>query len=93
FLISIVFEVLFGFLASTIVMYFSRVREFRADAGAAELMGDQRPMIEALRALGGMSPGELPKEMAASGISGNTMKALFSSHPPLEARIAALQGE
>ncbi|CAK8716748.1 Protease HtpX-like protein [Candidatus Electrothrix aarhusensis] len=93
FLISIAFEMLFGVLASTIVMYFSRVREFRADAGAAELMGDQRPMIEALRALGGMSPGELPKEMAASGISGNTMKALFSSHPPLEERIAALQGK
>ncbi|MDU9047558.1 MAG: protease HtpX [Candidatus Electrothrix sp. Rat3] len=93
FLISIVFEVLFGFLASTIVMYFSRVREFRADAGAAELMGDQRPMIEALQALGGMTPGELPKEMAASGISGSSMKALFSSHPPLEKRIAALQGK
>lgn len=93
FLTSMVFEVLFGFLASTIVMYFSRIREFRADAGAAELMGDRRPMIEALQALGGISPGELPKEMAASGISGNTMKALFSSHPPLEKRIAALQGE
>jgi heat shock protein HtpX len=66
FLTSMVFEVLFGFLASTIVMYFSRIREFRADAGAAELMGDKRPMIEALQALGGMTPGELPKEMAAS---------------------------
>ncbi|MCW5202969.1 protease HtpX [Desulfobulbus sp. US4] len=91
FLISIAFEMLFGVLASTIVMYFSRIREFKADAGAAELMGDKRPMIDALRALGGMSSGELPKEMAASGISGNTMKALFSSHPPLEKRIAALQ--
>ncbi|MCI5219067.1 MAG: zinc metalloprotease HtpX, partial [Candidatus Electrothrix sp. LOE2] len=93
FLISIAFEMLFGVLASTIVMYFSRIREFRADAGAAELMGDKRPMIEALQALGGMTPGELPKEMAASGISGSSMKALFSSHPPLEKRIAALQGE
>jgi heat shock protein HtpX len=93
FLTSIVFEMLFGVLASTIVMYFSRIREFRADAGAAELMGDKRPMIEALQALGGMTPGELPKEMAASGISGSSMKALFSSHPPLEKRIAALQGE
>ncbi|WLE95596.1 MAG: protease HtpX [Candidatus Electrothrix communis] len=91
FLISIAFEMLFGVLASTLVMYFSRIREFKADAGAAELMGDKRPMIDALRALGGMSSGELPKEMAASGISGNTMKALFSSHPPLEKRIAALQ--
>lgn len=93
FITSIIFEILFGILASTIVMYFSRIREFSADAGAAELMGDKRPMIDALRALGGMSPGELPKEMAASGISGNTMKALFSSHPPLEKRIAALQGQ
>ncbi|MCI5121936.1 MAG: zinc metalloprotease HtpX, partial [Candidatus Electrothrix sp. AUS4] len=91
FLSSIVFEILFGILASIIVMYFSRIREFKADAGASALMGDKRPMIEALQALGGMHPGELPKEMAASGISGNTMKALFSSHPPLEERIAALQ--
>lgn len=91
FITSIVFEILFGILASIIVMYFSRIREFKADAGAAALMGDKSPMIEALQALGGMHPGELPKEMAASGISGNTMKALFSSHPPLEERIAALQ--
>jgi len=48
-------------------------------------------MINALRALGGMSAGELPKEMAASGISGSSMKALFSTHPPLEDRIAALE--
>jgi heat shock protein HtpX len=93
FITSIAFEILFGILASTIVMYFSRIREFRADAGAAQLMGDKRPMIEALQALGGIDPGELPKEMAASGISGSTMKALFSSHPPLEKRIAALQGQ
>ena len=52
FLISIAFEMLFGVLASTLVMYFSRIREFKADAGAAELMGDNRPMIDALRALG-----------------------------------------
>ncbi|XCN73791.1 MAG: protease HtpX [Candidatus Electrothrix aestuarii] len=91
FITSIVFEMLFGILASIIVMYFSRFREFKADAGAAALMGDKRPMIEALQVLGNMTPGELPKEMAASGISGNTMKALFSSHPPLEKRIAALQ--
>ncbi|WPD22767.1 MAG: protease HtpX [Candidatus Electrothrix scaldis] len=91
FITSIVFEMLFGILASIIVMYFSRFREFKADAGAAALMGDKRPMIEALQVLGNMTPGELPKEMAASGISGNTMKALFSSHPSLEKRIAALQ--
>jgi heat shock protein HtpX len=90
-LTSMVFELLFGVLASIVVMYFSRQREYRADAGAAQLMGDRRPMIDALRALGGMTPGELPKEMAASGISGNSMKAIFSSHPPLTARIAALE--
>jgi heat shock protein HtpX len=88
---SIVFEILFGILASIVVMYFSRKREFRADAGAASLMGDRRPMIEALRALGNLEAGELPKQMAASGIAGGGMMALFSSHPPLESRIAALE--
>jgi len=84
-------EVLFGILASIIVMYFSRKREFRADTGAARLMGDRRPMIDALRALGNLEAGQLPKEMAASGIAGGGMMALFSSHPPLESRIAALE--
>jgi heat shock protein HtpX len=88
---SIVLEILFGVLASIVVMYFSRKREYRADAGAAALMGDRRPMVDALRALGGLEPGELPKEMAASGIAGGGMMALFSSHPPLESRIEALQ--
>jgi heat shock protein HtpX len=88
---SIVFEILFGILASIVVMYFSRKREFRADAGAASLMGDRRPMVDALRALGNLKPGQLPKEMAASGIAGGGVMALFSSHPPLEARISALQ--
>ncbi|MCF8383598.1 MAG: protease HtpX [Chlorobium sp.] len=88
---SIVFEIMFGILASIVVMYFSRKREFRADAGAAALMGDRRPMIDALRALGGLQAGQLPKEMAASGIAGGGMMALFSSHPPLESRIAALE--
>ncbi|NTW53355.1 MAG: protease HtpX [Chlorobaculum sp.] len=88
---SIVFEILFGILASIIVMYFSRKREFRADSGAASLMGDRRPMIEALRALGNLEAGQLPKQMAASGITGGGIMALFSSHPPLESRIAALE--
>jgi heat shock protein HtpX len=88
---SIVFEILFGILASIVVMYFSRKREFRADAGAAKLMGDRRPMIDALHALASLQPGQLPKEMAASGIAGGGMIALFRSHPPLEARISALQ--
>jgi heat shock protein HtpX len=88
---SMVCEILFGILASIIVMYFSRKREYRADAGAAELMGDRRPMIDALHALGNLQPGQLPKAMAASGIAGGGMMALFSSHPPLESRIAALE--
>ncbi len=90
---SIVFEILFGILAAIVVMYFSRRREFRADAGAAELMGDKRPMIDALRALGNLKPGNLPKEMAASGISGGGVTALFSTHPSLESRIAALESK
>lgn len=88
---SMAFELMFGILASIVVMFFSRKREYRADAGAAALMGDRRPMIDALRALGSLEAGELPKEMAASGIAGGGMMALFSSHPPLESRIAALE--
>lgn len=91
FITSMVFEILFGILAGIVVMYFSRQREYRADMGAAQLMGDRQPMIDALRALGSLGSGELPKEIAASGISGRGMTALLSSHPPLESRIAALQ--
>ena len=85
-------EIVFGIFASMIVAWFSRQREFRADAGAASLMGSPQPMIAALARLGGLQPGELPKQMAASGISnkGGVM-ALFSTHPPMEERIAALQ--
>ena len=86
----IVCEILFGILASIIVMYFSRLREFRADRGAANILGSPRPMIAALQRLGGMAPGELPKNMAASGINGG-VASLFSSHPRIEDRIAALQ--
>lgn len=88
---SIAFEIMFGILASIVVMFFSRKREYRADAGAAALMGERRSMIDALRVLGGLEAGALPKEMAASGIAGGGMMALFSSHPPIEARIAALE--
>ncbi|NEX11596.1 protease HtpX [Prosthecochloris sp. ZM] len=88
---SIAFEIMFGILASIVVMFFSRKREYRADAGAAALMGERRPMIDALRVLGGLEAGALPKEIAASGIAGGGMMALFSSHPPIEARIAALE--
>lgn len=85
-------QLLLGVLASIIVAWFSRQREFRADAGAASLVGRPEPMVAALRRLGGLAPGELPKSMAASGISDKAgVMALFSTHPPIEQRIAALQ--
>lgn len=85
-------EMLFGLLASIIVAWFSRQREFRADAGSAKLLGSGQPMIHALARLGGLEPGELPKSMAASGISDKPgILALFSTHPPIEQRIAALR--
>ena len=87
---TIVLDIVLGFLASMIVAWFSRQREFRADAGAAQLMGRRQPMINALARLGGMHPGELPKSVAAMGIAGGIGK-LFSTHPPIEERIAALQ--
>jgi heat shock protein HtpX len=87
----VVCDILFGILASIIVMYFSRQREFKADRGAAQILGTPRPMIAALQRLGGLSSGDLPKNMAASGIAGSGLASLFSSHPPLEDRIAALQ--
>ena len=88
----IVCDIVFGILASVIVMYFSRQREFRADAGAAQLMGETAPMVDALRRLGGMAPNSLPSNMAASGISAKSgWLSLFSSHPAMEDRIAALQ--
>jgi heat shock protein HtpX len=75
-----------------IVAWFSRQREFRADAGSARYLGTPQPMIHALARLGGLEPGELPKAMAGFGITdkGGVM-ALFATHPPMEARIAALQ--
>ena len=85
-------EIVFGIAASMIVAWFSRQREFRADAGSARLLGNRLPMIHALARLGGMAPGELPKSMAAAGISDKPgWSAWFSSHPPMEQRIAALQ--
>jgi heat shock protein HtpX len=87
---TIVMDILLGFVAAIIVAWFSRQREFRADAGAAQLMGRKQPMINALARLGGLTPGELPKTMQALGITGGLGK-LFSTHPPIEERIAALQ--
>jgi len=87
----IVCQIVFSILASMIVMWFSRQREFRADAGSARLLGTPRPMIGALMRLGGLQPAALPQSMVASGISGAPgWMALFSSHPPIEERIQAL---
>jgi heat shock protein HtpX len=86
-------QILLGFLASMIVAWFSRQREFRADAASASLLGSPQPMVHALARLGGLQPGQLPETMKASGISAGPggFGALFSTHPPVEERIAALQ--
>ena len=85
-------ELVFGLVASLIVAWFSRQREFRADAGSARLLGSSVPMQHALARLNGMEPGALPQSIAAAGItSGRGWSALFSTHPPFEQRIAALQ--
>jgi heat shock protein HtpX len=92
FISTVVLDILFGFLAGIVVAWFSRHREFRADAGAAQLMGQPQSMINALARLGGMHAdgSEMPKGMAAMGIAGSIGK-LFSTHPPMEERIAALR--
>jgi heat shock protein HtpX len=90
---TIVLDMVLGVLAAIIVAWFSRQREFRADRGSADLLGNPRPMMNALARLGGLAPGELPKTIQAMGISGaaSGVMALFASHPPIEQRIAALQ--
>ena len=87
---TIVLDIVLGFAAAMVVAWFSRHREFRADAGAAALMGQKQPMINALARLGGLPAGELPKAVEAMGITGS-MGKLFATHPPIEERIAALQ--
>jgi heat shock protein HtpX len=91
FVTVMVTQVVLSILASTIVMYFSRKREFIADTGGADLAGHQN-MINALKRLGQVEPEALPEQMAAFGINNKGgIMALFSSHPPIEARIAALE--
>jgi heat shock protein HtpX len=93
FVTVMVSQIVLGLFASMIVAWFSRQREFRADAASAGLLGSPQPMVKALTRLGGLQPGALPANMAASGISGGPgWMALFSTHPPIEERIAALQG-
>jgi heat shock protein HtpX len=89
----IVCQIVFGIIASMIVMWFSRQREFRADAASASLLGSPRPMVAALRRLAGVEAGALPQSFQAHGIAeGSRFLGLFSSHPPMEERIAALEG-
>jgi heat shock protein HtpX len=93
FIASLVAQIVLGILASMIVAWFSRQREFRADRGSAELLGTPRPMIAALARLGGVPAGELPQAFQAHGIqqSQSRFRGLFASHPPIKERIAALQ--
>lgn len=95
FVATIAAQIIFGILASTIVMWFSRQREFRADAGGAKLAGQEK-MISALEKLKRGVQEPLPDQMASFGINGKQgldWKALFMSHPPLDQRIAALKGQ
>ncbi|HYX65422.1 MAG TPA: protease HtpX [Burkholderiales bacterium] len=88
----IVSQIVFGILASAIVAWFSRYREFRADRGSANLLHTAQPMIAALRRLGGLQTGGLPDAVKTFGISSESgLAQLFATHPPIEARIAALQ--
>ena len=85
-------QVVFGIAASMIVAWFSRHREFRADAGSAALLGSPQPMVRALARLGGVEPSHLPESVAALGITDKPgFLDLFSTHPPIEQRIAALR--
>jgi len=92
YLTTIVLDIVLGLLAAIIVAWFSRQREYRADADAASLMGSRQPMINALARLGGLQPGALPQSVEAMGIGGKAgVMALLSTHPPIEDRIRALQ--
>ena len=87
--IVMVMQLVLGFLSSIVVMWYSRRREFAADAGSARLIGTPAPMIAALRRLGNLQPGVLPDSLKAFGISGKHA-SLFASHPSLDDRINAL---
>ncbi len=87
----LVCQIVFGIMASMIVAWFSRHREFRADAGSANLLGSAQPMVHALQRLGVLESSHLPQSVAALGINQSSgFMELFSSHPPIEERIAAL---
>jgi heat shock protein HtpX len=91
YVVQFISQIVLSILASIIVMWFSRYREFRADQGGANLAGKHK-MISALRALQrAQTPVELPGQLAAFGINSGGANRLFMSHPPLEERIAALE--
>ena len=90
YLLVIVLQMALGVLASLVVMWFSRKREYAADAGSAKLLGSPSPMIAALRRLGNLQPGVLPDSLKAFGISGKKT-SIWATHPSLEDRIEALQ--
>jgi len=92
FITVLVCQIVFGVLAAIIVAWFSRRREFRADAGSAQYLGSPQPMMSALARLGGLPAGELPKSLNGFGITDKpSIASLFATHPPIEARIRALQ--
>ena len=91
FLAVMVLQIALGILASLVVMWFSRKREYAADAGSAKLLGSPSSMIAALRRLGNLQPGTLPDSLAAMGIAEGKRTSIWSTHPALEDRISALQ--
>lgn len=92
FLLVMVLQIALGVLASLVVMWFSRRREYAADAGSANLLGTPSPMIAALRRLGNLQPGVLPDSLRAMGIAeGKRKTSVWATHPSLDDRIAALQ--
>ena len=92
FLLVMLLQIAFGTLAALVVYAFSRRREYAADAGSAELLGSPASMIAALRRLGNLQPGVLPDSLKAFGIASGRKTSIWSTHPALEDRIAALEG-
>ena len=91
FLLVMVLQMVLGILASLVVMWFSRKREYAADAGSARLLGSPSSMIAALRRLGNLQPGTLPDSLKAMGIAEGKRTSIWATHPALEDRIVALQ--
>ena len=89
-LVVVVLDIALGLLASLVVFWFSRKREYAADAGSAKLLGTPSSMIAALRRLGNLQPGVLPNSLKAMGIAEGKRTSIWSTHPSLEDRIAAL---